>query len=134
MDTANQILTFITDLLGKLYGAPGAVLCLLASLGFGWLLKGAKKFPNDAIPYVVVLFACVLNMVLADPRADTLPLRLWVAKNFAVGLIIGVIAWQLHHRWLRQIEDKIPFLKGWLASGDTKFLKNPNPPPSDDGD
>lgn len=134
METINQILTFVTDTLGKLYGLPGAVLCLIASIGLGWVLKGFKRFPNDAIPAVVVLSACVLNMVLADPRSDTLPLRLWVAKNFTVGLIIGVVAWQLHHRWLRKIEDKIPFLKGWLASGDTTFTKNPNPPESDAGD
>lgn len=125
MDTINQVLTFVTDTLGKLYGLPGAVLCLIASIGLGWVLKGFKRFPNDAIPVVVVLAACVLNMVLADPRADTLPLRLWAAKNFTVGLIIGVVAWQLHHRWLRKIEDKIPFLKGWLSSGDTNFIKKP---------
>lgn len=120
MDTLNQILTSVTDALGKLYGLPGAVLCLIASIAFGWVLKGIKRFPNDAIPIVVVLVATVLNMVLADPRADTLPLRLWAAKNFTIGLLIGVAAWKLHQKWLAKIEDRIPFLKGWLADEPAK--------------
>ena len=54
-------------------------------------------------------------MLIADPRADDFPIRIWLVKNFLVGVIIAGSAWTFHNRLLKRIEEKIPFLKGWLV-------------------
>ena len=90
--------------LSKLYGLPGGVLVLVSCIAFGYLLKlvPAKWFPNAGIPVAVILWGCAFNMLMADPRADALPIRVWIGKNFLIGLIIGVIAWMIHNKIIKR--------------------------------
>jgi hypothetical protein len=110
IDQLDTYLEHASTILGKLYGAPGYVLVLLTCLAIGYFLKGLKRFPNDAIPWVVVIWGCAFNMLIADPLADGFTIRIWLCKNFLVGIGIGVGAWVFHNQILARIEDKIPFL------------------------
>ena len=104
--------------LSKLYGLPGGMLVLLSCIAFGYLLKFVPKkwFPNAGISVAVILWGCAFNMLIADPRADALPIRIWVVKNLLIGLIIGVVAWMVHNKVIKR------FSKDDLADG--KPLKN----------
>jgi hypothetical protein len=115
MESLDNLLSKSVDLLGKLYGLPGALLVLLTCLVVGYVLRVWKAFPNAAIPVVVVLWGPVFNMLIADPKADTFPLRIWLVKNFLVGIVLGGAAWLVHNKGLKRIETMIPFLKGWLV-------------------
>lgn len=119
MEWLDTYLTEASDLLGKLYGIPGGVLVLISCLVIGYVLRVIRRFPNSAIPLVVILWGPVFNMLIADPKADTFPLRLWLVKNFLVGVVLGGVAWTIHNKALKKLEEKLPFLKGWLVPGST---------------
>ena len=118
IEQLNGTLEQVTDLLGKLYGIPGYVLVFISCIVVGYVFRVVKTFPNSAIPYVAILWGPVFNMVIADPNADDLPIRIWLVKNFLVGFIIAGGAWAFHNKLLKRVEDKIPFLKGWLVPDD----------------
>lgn len=119
META---LNEISKALGSLYGLPSYMLVLLTCLVIGYVLRGIKSFDNSGIPLVVVLAGAILNLCMADPRAPPMELRYWIAKNLAIGLIIGFASWRLHKSILKKLEDKIPFLRGLIVDEETKFL------------
>ena len=131
MDKLDDILTQATELLSKLYGLPGGLLVLLSCLVVGYFLRIWKAFPNSAIPVVVVLWGPVFNMLIADPLADKLTIRIWLVKNFLVGVVIGGLAWLVHNKLLSRIEDKIPFLKGWLVPEEVSDDGKPTTTPAD---
>lgn len=104
----------INDFIGGLYGLGGAALTGISSIVVGYVFRSIKRFPNSAIPVVVVIYAGFANPFLADPYAPPQTMRLWLAKNAVVGIIMGFLAWKLHKNVLQKWEDKIPFLKGIL--------------------
>ena len=93
--------------LSKLYGLPGSVLVLVSCIFFGYVLKLLPKrwFPNAGIPVAVILWGCAFNMLMADPCADALPIRVWIVKNFLIGLIIGVAAWLVHNKIIKRFSQ-----------------------------
>ena len=106
IEAFNEFLTQLVEVLAKLNGLPGFALVFLLCLGFGFLLKTISRFPNEAIPLAVVLMGAIFNTLLADPKADTLPFRLWLFKNVVVGALVGLAAWGVHHN-----RTRIPLLK-----------------------
>lgn len=106
------------SILSKLYGLPGGVLVLLSCIAVGYVLRLWKWFPDKAIPVVAIIWGPIFNTLLADPKSDDLPLRVWICKNVLVGLLIGVIAWVVHNKVIARFEDKIPFLGKQLAKMD----------------
>jgi hypothetical protein len=124
IDWVDTILQQAVALLGKLYGLPGGLLVLVSCLTVGYALRMWKWFPNQGIPVVVVLWGPVFNMLIADPLADTFPIRIWLVKNFLVGVVIGGAAWLIHNKVLKRLEDKLPFLKGWLVPADDTGIYN----------
>jgi len=114
-DTLDNWLTEISDLLAKLYGVPGYVLVFLSCIAVGYILRIWRWFPNRAIPVVAILWGPLFNMLIADPLADRFSIRVWLVKNFLVGLLIGGGAFVFHNRVLKKLEDKLPFLKGWIV-------------------
>lgn len=124
-DSLEEMLRWVTDTLGKLYGLPGYVLVFLLCLVAGFVLKRSRWFPNDGIPLTVICLGGLVNSLIADPKADTLPLRIWVVKNVVVGLIIGFAAWQAHAQ-----RRKIPGLKRFFPeSSDSDPQAFTKPPP-----
>lgn len=119
IELLNSTLTELTTLLGKLWGLPSYMLVLMVCLIAGFALKRSKWFPNEGIPLAVIGTGALLMALIADPRADTLPLRVWLVKNVAFGAIIGGIAWALHYN-----RRKLPIVKRFF-SDDTEFVAKP---------
>lgn len=110
MNTNTATIPYIDTIIqwsNQLLGLPSAALTVLLCLAFGWLLKSIKRFPNDAIPVAVVLFGIAFFMLVA-PYEGT-PMRIIVARNFGVGLLLGSASWALHRfvlkRWLPNPDD-----------------------------
>lgn len=113
----DQIETYLeqfNNLLNKLAGSHYA-LVLVTCIVVGYVLKGWKKFPNEAIPVVVVLWGGAFLTMMADPGADNLGVWTWRIKSFLLGIVVGFVAWLLHNQILSRFEDKIPFLKNITA-------------------
>lgn len=129
VDQLEKWIGSINELLSKLWGLPYLTVVFVLCFAVGLALRYSRRFPNDAIPLVVVCVGAIFAPLLADPRADSLPLRVWVAKNIAVGIIIGLATWVLHRYALKPLARKVSWL-GWLApyDGDTQIIVNPNPP------
>lgn len=124
----DQIETYLEQLnsiLNKLAGSHYA-LVLVSCIVIGYILKGWKTFPNEAIPVVVVLWGGAFLTLIADPAADSLGLWTWRIKNFLLGIVVGFIAWLIHNQILARFEDKIPFLKNITAPSEPEPPK-PNP-------
>jgi len=124
----NDAISWVMDKINWLYSAPAAVLFLLSCIVVGYVLRGIKRFPNDAIPLVVVLWAAVASVLLAPEEPTGTPHRVWLCKNALIGVIIGFAAWACHKKILKRLEDKVPWLSGLFSTGNTDQIKNPNPP------
>lgn len=110
MPSLDQIIAW----LNRLYGLPAGALVLGTCIVLGYILRFVKRFPNDGIPVAVVLWGAIAMSLVADSRASSMPLRIWVVRNVLVGMIIGLAAWMAHKIALSRLED-------WIA---TKFNLN----------
>lgn len=120
MNTINELLQW----LDRIQGLSAAALIFMSCIVVGYALRFVKRFPNDGIPVVVILWGAVAMLIIADPRASSMPARIWTMRNLAVGLIIGLVAWLIHNKLLSRAED-------WLLSklpnlGNTDFFKRKN--------
>lgn len=112
----------------QLAGAPAGLLVVFFCIAIGYLLKGIETFPNRRIPLAVVICSTILFMALSPTREADVPLRIWLTRNFAVGFILGFVAWALHKLILQHIEDKVPGLKQWLDHGRPELEPPPKEP------
>lgn len=110
-DTIENILDYISTAANKLDGVPSGVLVILACIVAGYILKTIKKFPNDAIPWFVTILGGILNIFLADINSD-LPVRTWIVRFFAIGLVKGFAAFIIHNRLLKPLEEKWGLFQG----------------------
>jgi len=128
IETLNDLLQW----LDKIQGLSAGALVLLSCVVLGYVLRFIKKFPNDGIPVVVILWGAVAMLMLADPRATSMPARVWTLRNLIIGLVIGLLAWFIHNFALKKLEDFIAS-KFPDRSSDTTFFNKPNPPDEKEG-
>lgn len=127
--TLDSIDSFL-KILDNIQGLSAAALVALSCIVVGYALRFIKRFPNDGIPVVVILWGALAMLFIADPRATTMPARIWTARNIMVGLIIGALSWLVHKIVLSRIENliasKVPSMAGttFFNQKDTQ----PNPP------
>lgn len=117
--------------LNSLYGLPAVALVLGSCIVLGYILKFIRQFPNDGIPVAVVLWGGIAMSLVADARASSMPLRVWVVRNILVGMIIGLVAWIVHKTALSKLEDWIGMRFGLQG---TSFFSKKNgaiTPPTD---
>ena len=122
MDYLNQLLS----VLDKIQGMSAVALVCFSCIVVGYILRFIKSFPNDGIPVAVILWGAVAMLVIADPHPAAVSLRIWTARNFMVGIIVGFIAWMLHKVVLGRIEDYIA--KRFAGSGNTTLFNKQDPP------
>ena len=89
----------------QLIGAPSGVLLAGFAIALGYVLKTIPAFNNKFIPLIVVCFCTVGFMLIAPARPADMALRIWLARNFIIGFIIGFAAWTLHAQLLRRLVD-----------------------------
>ena len=116
MDTINTALQY----LDKIQGLSAVALVFLSCIVIGYVLRLIKSFPNEGIPVVVILWGALVMLFIADPRATTMPARVWTVRNILVGLIIGMAAWVSHKMVLSYLED---FLIAKFNLGNTTFFR-----------
>lgn len=118
MDTLKDLFTFF----GGLESMPGYGLTFLFCITFGYLLKATPRFPNNAIPMVVILAGGLVNCLLATALVPPMTIRIWLTRNIVIGLIVAVIAWLVHKLILKRFIDK------WFPNGTdntTTFTRTP---------
>lgn len=129
MDTIETALEELSKFLSSLYGAPAAILVVLSCLVVGYGLKFIKRFPNDAIPLTVILWAAVFYPIIADDKND-LSLRVWLVRNVLFGLVCGFIAWLMHNKLLSKLEDRFLLFQGDKPSVPTPTTGTSNTGPT----
>ena len=100
-DYLNQLLS----LLDKVQGLSANALICFSCIVVGYALRFIKPFPNGGIPLAIILWGAIFRMMIADPKINTVPFRIWVAQNLMIGLIIGCIAWGIHYWGLHYLEQ-----------------------------
>ncbi len=119
MNQAESILETITDYLQKLEGAPAIILVILSAIVLGYALRRLKRFPNNGIPVVVILWGGIVYPLIADANND-LTLRVWLVRNVTIGLITGFVAWVFHNKILKRYLDRFIVKDDSEANEDTK--------------
>lgn len=122
----------IVALLNKLYGLPAVALVAFSCLVVGYILRYIKAFHNSGIPVVVVLWGGLAMSLVADSRATTMPLRVWIVRNVLVGLIVGFLTWLVHRYAIKRLEDFIA--SKFPSAGGTRFFSKSNTPTTTDKD
>jgi Phage holin family Hol44, in holin superfamily V len=106
IESINTWLEQIVSVLGKLYGVPGYALVFLTCVVAGYVVKVLPNVPNNVIPWLLVGIGPILNMMVADTRADEFPIRIWIVKNFIIGFLISGGAMWFHRKFLKPMEEK----------------------------
>lgn len=120
MTTAGDPIEHLIQMLNSLYGLPGHILVGISCIVIGYTLRFVRRFPNDALPVVSVLWGAVFTPLVADVRVTGTPLRLWLVRNILVGMIVGGCAWLFHRYFIKRLEDKLPFIGDALADADKR--------------
>ncbi len=102
-------------------------LCIIV----GYCFKFWPKFPNAAIPALVIIVGATINLLLAGQEPKGVPGMVWHTRQFIVGLIIGFIAWLVHNLIISRIEDwisaQVPGI-GKLMNKSSQANTTPPPP------
>lgn len=132
-NSVSNIYQSVGGSINDLYGAPIWVLIVLGTIVFGYILRIAEWFPNKKIPLVVVPFAIIINLVMMWPFHDKkmahIDMGAWITRQIIVGMILGFVSWVLHKTLLKNLENRIPWLKGMLQDSGLDTVP-PFPPQS----
>lgn len=118
--TVGDVIEQSIALLNSVYGLPGHVLVGLTCVILGYMLRFYRKFPNDAIPLVCILWGMVFNPLLADERVAGSSMRLWLVRNVLTGFVTGAVAWAIHAKIIKRFEERIPLLGSLLTAADKR--------------
>lgn len=117
----------LTQYIAKLEAMTGLALVALTCLVLGYVLKLIPKFPNGAVPLVVVLAGMLLTPVIDEGKAANETVRVWLIDHILYGMIVGFCVWTFHAYILKRFEDKIPIL-GALLNGKNQTGSGSEPP------
>lgn len=105
----------------QLNGLPGGTLTALFVLVLAVTLRWLKLFPNDWVPRTTLILGIGVYFMLALPRVSTVPLQLYVGKNFCIGFIISAVATMAAIKFGPQL----PLIGKYLADSN---VSDNNPP------
>ena len=103
---------------------PNWLLLMIGCLIVGYICRAVERFPNDAIPVLVVAMSALGNAILCGGDPHEPGFIKWTAKNVLVGIIIGYLTWRLHKHVLKPLEVKFPWLK--MLTSQTRFITRKN--------
>lgn len=95
------------DQLAKIQSWPAVGLVFALSIVVGYCFKFWPKFPNAAIPALVIIVGATINLLLAGQEPQGIPGTIWHTRQFIVGLIVGFLAWLAHNLVISKLEDWI---------------------------
>ena len=88
---------------------------LVSCFAVGYVLRCWRRFPNDLIPLAVVFWGGFSNLMLCNEHGPSLTLNQERFLYGLIGMAIGLIAWIVHKKGLKKIENRIPFLANLLS-------------------
>lgn len=97
---------------------PWWILCAAFTFAVGLALRRWEKFPNQAIPSVLLALCAILTMLLAPAAPAGTKLFQWRLTNFIIGGVIGFLVWGFHAAILKRLAAKWPWLDQILTGGD----------------
>jgi len=95
----------LIDSLDKILTLSNSAMVFGGCLVLGYVFRFIKKFPNDAIPIIVILNGAILMTLLADKREPVVTAHVWATRHMVAGAIIGFVAWMAHNTVISRIED-----------------------------
>jgi hypothetical protein len=109
---------------------PLWTLVIMGSIALGYILQIARVV-KDKIPLLVIPFAVIVNVIIEWDKKGPQASRLdWTTKRIVAGMTFGFIAWVFHRAFMRQLEERIPWLKGATKEAG---LNGDEPPPPTQG-
>ena len=111
----NTLIKLNSDLMN----APAGVVVILFAISIGYVLKVAAFFPNNRIPFVVVVFTSIVFPIVelcADLMGYEKHPWLHIPINILIGVILGFVAWTFHAQILRKWVDPYFFVKPQTGS------------------
>lgn len=110
-DAANQLLAL----------GPEALLGLVC-IAICYGLKVWRWFPKRLLPLACLCLGAVFYPLITSPGQAPPDIRYPIIREVMLGGLIGFIAWIVHNKLLKKIEERIPWLKGWL-NNDTEQIE-----------
>jgi hypothetical protein len=117
------IIEIVRDTIDQLLAASPEMFLFFALIASGYALKAVPFLPNNYIPAVNLVVAAVVYPLLCDPGKAPPELRYPVVRYVLTGLVIFVLSWVAHAKFLKALEEK------WNLFGNGKD-KPPTPPPT----
>ena len=111
---ADKVIGPMLEWLNALDRLPSIALVTLSCLILGFLLKKSSWFPNQGIPFAIIVWAMFFSFFLAPARPEGETLTGWKIINMIKGFIAGGGAWLLHAKVFKWLTSKFPFLGNWL--------------------
>ena len=101
-------MNYLIELNSQLMNLPAGIIVALFAISIGYILKLAAFFPNNRIPFVIVIFTMVafpIVQLCADLMANVPHSLLHIPLNVLIGVIIGFLAWTFHAQILKRYVD-----------------------------
>lgn len=123
----------IFDQLTGIQSWPTVGLVFALCIIVGYCFKFWPKFPNAAIPAIVIIVGATINLLLAGQEPSGIPNTVWHTKQFIVGLIVGFAAWMAHNLLISRVENwlstAVPSIGALMdKSSQSKPPEAPKPP------
>ena len=119
---------FLNDAISQLLALGPEALLVLVVIALGYVLKRVPVIPNKVIPAACLLCGAMIYPLITSPGKAPPDIRYPIVREIMLGLLIGFIAWMIHNKLLKRIEDKLPWLKGVLTgNGDTERIEAKGP-------
>ena len=129
MNSVDKLIGYLNQLAGLPADALVVVLCVVV----GYLLRAWNYFPNRAIPMMISVLGAIFMLGLSPPPPDG-HWRMWIFRNIAVGIILGVIAFISHRYAISRFESwlagKVPGLNDSTLFTKDSSLTGTNPTPT----
>lgn len=112
----------IQDSIQQILGFTPEVLVVVFLILLGYAVRFMPFIPNKWIPAVCMFSGMVIYTAMVKPPVIE-GVRMPHVRMALIGFILGVLAWVIHNKALKKLEDK------WLKTGDTTtFTKNETKP------
>ena len=125
---------FINDLFAQLLDAKAEMLVGVLCIVVGYVCRKVAVFPNRFIPLVCLVVGGIAYPLIVPTGQISYATSHPDVRSVIIGLIIGFMVWTLHKALLKPLEEKLPWLKGFLdgnnGDSDPKAFKKSDFPDS----
>jgi|SRR3990167_5385402 len=115
---------YLNDAIKQLLALGPEALLICVVIALGYVLKRVPLIPNKTIPAACLLLGAGIYPLITSPGQAPPDIKFPIVREIMLGLLIGFIAWIIHNKLLKRIEERVPWLKGVLSgNGDTELVE-----------